>query len=1239
MFDIGISLGFEGSTDEQIVAGLKAVKNAVEGVIVSDEELAKAQEKMARSAVALEEQINRNIKSYMSSSSAIYAATAEELGYGKALKQKLDLLRQLEQHEATAKKNKKDSEKAARDEKQAIRELAAEIKELERVEAYRIAAKLKGEKEAAAILEKLGKDRMALERQLAEVEAQIAATQIADAQRVALEQIAWSRKSVQERIAALEELKLMQGTPGITPEYIAGKFGAGAMGDGNLVGYKTQAATAIAAAEAEKRAMAEIDWANKSWRERERISSSVTQMLENASISQEAIIRRYGQVAIAGSKNQEAHVNAYRANLEKLEKGNHGANKSFLEMLQGLAGNARARSEIIVLLHELMTGQFKRFGQSLIVLAEYGGAANFVLSATGLAIIGIGAALVTTAILMAKGSLEFDHLNSVLAITGGYAGSTSQGFYQMARSISSTHGTIGHAKEIMFALAESGRFTNEQVRSIAPAIQLMAEASHTPIAELVKRFESLGKSPVAASIALSEQFHYLTVEVYEQIAAMERQGNHQGAALLAQKTYAEEGSKRAEELLKHLGNVAKAWNAITRSGSAAISTVMGWGAPEMDALGKINDTIAKLQKRINPDKNKGVTQSFWDAVDRNDLLNELATQYANREKLLKDHLAKTAVAEQEARDKARQDRAVAAQVESDKEEKRLYTPQQKREENIAIAHNNAATELADFLRKKGINQIAIEEASKFEESKHRETTEVLLKQAASRHESMKKLAKQFGIDISVIEAQTALIIDEANKRNRDRVTPNSSFITTNARVKAAEDDFKDAERTAKAEIAMLEKTYTTEQRIASDRLAQDRAVAKDSNELRLVGLASYETYINRIEELTDERVSRELLQVQNLRHANRERYFLEQESFGQQKTTTGPDRERVNAAAAASLQKYVEQISRLNELERSLRDNGTNSFLTAQADTFRLMTQDLTQVHGSLEKVYDGMLRQYRTMGLTAEQTKLMDVQEKRKQQSIIESALIETETAITGTTNNEKKLKELKDRELMLRKILEIFKALGVLEDDIAKKKGTPLQAGIRSYLSSMEDGFTATEKAVAKAFKGMEDSIAKWVMTGKGGSKDLANSIISDMLRIAAQQYISGPFARMALAWMSGGTSAAGGFADTTNSPILDLIKGGRTAGGSVSSNSAFRVNEDGPELLEVGGKSYLMMGSQGGNVVPNNRLGGGGQTQQISITINQTVGDVATVSMLQQSNAALVRQIRGSLARSQKYAGEIL
>jgi hypothetical protein len=70
-----------------------------------------------------------------------------------------------------------------------------------------------------------------------------------------------------------------------------------------------------------------------------------------------------------------------------------------------------------------------------------------------------------------------------------------------------------------------------------------------------------------------------------------------------------------------------------------------------------------------------------------------------------------------------------------------------------------------------------------------------------------------------------------------------------------------------------------------------------------------------------------------------------------------------------------------------------------------------------------------------------------------------------------------------------------------------------------------------------------------------------------------------------------------------------GGKAVGGSVSANTIYEVNENGPELLNQDGKDYLMMGGKGGFVKP---LGQGGIAQSggsLSVVVHNYSGAPAT------------------------------
>jgi hypothetical protein len=93
---------------------------------------------------------------------------------------------------------------------------------------------------------------------------------------------------------------------------------------------------------------------------------------------------------------------------------------------------------------------------------------------------------------------------------------------------------------------------------------------------------------------------------------------------------------------------------------------------------------------------------------------------------------------------------------------------------------------------------------------------------------------------------------------------------------------------------------------------------------------------------------------------------------------------------------------------------------------------------------------------------------------------------------------------------------------------------------------------------------------------------------------------------------------------------VRGARELGGPVSAGGMYRVNERGPELLEVAGKQYLMMGSQGGTVDPK---GGGNdrQPRQTIVQVNVTPPAGASRASAAQWGADAGRHIQRSLKRN--------
>ena len=192
----------------------------------------------------------------------------------------------------------------------------------------------------------------------------------------------------------------------------------------------------------------------------------------------------------------------------------------------------------------------------------------------------------------------------------------------------------------------------------------------------------------------------------------------------------------------------------------------------------------------------------------------------------------------------------------------------------------------------------------------------------------------------------------------------------------------------------------------------------------------------------------------------------------------------------------------------------------------------------------------------------------------------------------------------------LELIKANAVYKQSI---EGGFMEGLAKIREKAMDVGGQISD-AMTNAFSGMEDALVSFVMTGKADFKSLADSIISDLIRIQIRSMLAGLFSGgsnpLSFLFSAMGAGAAG----------PGMPPSGRAVGGPVSANRPYIVGEKGPELF---------MSGRSGSIVPNNALGGnsGG-----GVTINQTI-NVSTG--VQQTVRAEIQQLLPQISNAAKNA----
>lgn len=184
----------------------------------------------------------------------------------------------------------------------------------------------------------------------------------------------------------------------------------------------------------------------------------------------------------------------------------------------------------------------------------------------------------------------------------------------------------------------------------------------------------------------------------------------------------------------------------------------------------------------------------------------------------------------------------------------------------------------------------------------------------------------------------------------------------------------------------------------------------------------------------------------------------------------------------------------------------------------------------------------------------------------------------------------------------------------------------GLRAVAEEAEQLGKQMESATVRAFNGMTDALVDFVMTGKLDFRSLANSIISDLIRIQIQRAITLPLAKA----MSSFFGFADGGVMTSDGP---LPLRGYATGGIASSPQVAVFGE--------GSKPEAYVPLPDGRTIPVTMSGGaaGGDVFNISVSVSDagaaTSGDDAGGRDLGKAIASAVRQE----LLAQKRAGGLL
>ncbi|MGP8437186.1 phage tail tape measure protein [Paraburkholderia fungorum] len=322
----------------------------------------------------------------------------------------------------------------------------------------------------------------------------------------------------------------------------------------------------------------------------------------------------------------------------------------------GAAGaTAGVTAEIGVLGREAASGNFTRLASSFTRFLSLAGALDLLLNPLSLTIAGVGAAMYMVA-------SQNEKLNEALLLTGGYAGVTTDQLRGMATAATAGGATFNTAAEAVTELAMTGRLTGEEIANLGRSAADAATYTSVSVKQMVDDFTKLAEEPLQASVKLNDQYHYLTAATYDQITALERQGDATGAAKVAVDAFSQAMDDRTKEIAANEGIILAGWRDIKSMINGAIEAVGSFGAAA---------TPGQIVARLQDNKTARLPIGQWSSEDEAELQKAIST----RDAAIK-------AAEEKARTERQNQQVIDAKHAYDTFNNQFATPAEKRAKEI-----------------------------------------------------------------------------------------------------------------------------------------------------------------------------------------------------------------------------------------------------------------------------------------------------------------------------------------------------------------------------------------------------------------------------------------------------------------------------------------------------------------------------------------------------------------------------
>lgn len=197
--------------------------------------------------------------------------------------------------------------------------------------------------------------------------------------------------------------------------------------------------------------------------------------------------------------------------------------------------------------------------------------------------LGVGALTAGTAALMYsyyQGSSTLSEFNKTLVLTGNTAGLTAVRMQTIAAAGEKAGLTFNHTSQALTALVNAGVRAGANFEGLAISVAKFTDASGLPVDKVAEAFGRMVNDPASGLLAMAQQFHNVTAEQVEYVAALQRSGNEAGALQAANEAATAGFNKQTASIRDNMGSIESAADSLKNAFKSMWDAALDIGRPD-----------------------------------------------------------------------------------------------------------------------------------------------------------------------------------------------------------------------------------------------------------------------------------------------------------------------------------------------------------------------------------------------------------------------------------------------------------------------------------------------------------------------------------------------------------------------------------------------------------------------------------------------------------------------------------